>query len=410
MQQPSNAAIAQTTSHDLNPSLASQRRSRCLLILISLLPILLIANPLVLAWLLSEEVRVERLYILWLDLLVLLMMWLCYRFLRTDRPFYQRAALISLLALPLMLAGSEALLLHFRADYQRLIGEQERPGVSANSVLQRDDRFGWSLRPGASASSPEIVVDQEGLRETPDLAHDAAPTIHVFGDSFLFGQGVDQDKIATHLLAERFEGRANVLNYAVSGYGIEQMALRLEAAASTIKPGDVVIISPITNDLRRNLITKQLVCTHYHEGFASDRFPRWDDGRWRYEALQDHCPELGLPMTKLYGIIKKNLGITERELVANADRILHRVKRLTEARGAAFALVFQPNHKECRKGRFDIDVKALTVPFHDLMHACDDFDPAIDYTLTPADYHWNDNGHRWLADNLGDFLEKKIGI
>ncbi|MGI9449699.1 MAG: hypothetical protein ACR2QH_03480, partial [Geminicoccaceae bacterium] len=189
--------------------------------------------------------------------------------------------------------------------------------------------------------------------------------------------------------------------------GLEQMVLRLEAAASTIKPGDLVIISPITNDLRRNLITKQLVCTHYDEGFSSDRFPRWDDGHWRYEALQDHCPELGLPMAKLYGIIKKNLGITERELVANADQIMHRAKRVTEEKAATFALVFQPNHKECRKGRFDIDVKALTVPFHDLMDACDDFDPSIDYTLTPTDYHWNEQGHRWLADNIGDFIERE---
>lgn len=383
---------------------AHRAKSLCLLIFVSLIPVLLICNPLVLGAVLKDEAAIELVYILLLDLLVLGLMWLCYRFVRTGSRFYHRAALTGLIALPLILGGAEALILHCRADYQRLTGAKERPDVPKTALLQRDGRFGWSLRPHAAADPPDIVIDGAGRRQIAEPAKTATATIHAFGDSFLFGQGVAQRHNALNLLAERFHDRAGVLNYAVSGYGLEQMVLRLEAAA-TVKPGDLVLIAPITNDLRRNLITRQLVCTHYQAGFAGERFPRWADGQWRFERLDDHCPELGLPISRLLGVLKESLGITERQLVANADQLLHHAKRLTEARGAAFALVFQPNYKECRKGRFDIDLEALTVPFHHLMPACDDFDPALDYMLSPTDYHWNEHGHRWLANALGRFIE-----
>lgn len=394
-----------TVAIDTDQPSANSAKSLCLSIFVTLIPILLICNPLVLGVILSEEASIEVAYILLLDLLAVGIMWLCYRFVRTSTSFYHRAALICFIALPFVLGATEALMLHFRADYQRLIGAQPRPDVFGNGILQRDDRVGWSLRPGASSASPKIIVDDAGRRQTPSPPNGVTTSIHAFGDSFLFGQGVDQDKIAPNLLAEQYRDQAAILNYAVSGYGLDQMVLRLEASLATIKPGDLVIFAPITNDFRRNLITKQLVCTHYEAGFAGEQFPKWSDRQWHYEPLEDHCPELGLPFSRLLGVLKKNLGITERRLVAYADQILHRAKRLTEEKGANFALVFQPNHKECRKGRLDVDLEALTVPFHHLMAACDDFDPAIEYTLSPADYHWNEHGHRWLADTLSRFIE-----
>jgi hypothetical protein len=377
-------------------------RPVCLLLLLTLTPVLLIGNPVVLGAI-SNDAAIEVACLLLLDLLLLAVMVLCWRGIRTGRRGYRRAAMAGLIAIPFILAGAEALILQFRADYQRLLGDGTRPDLPRNALLRRDDRFGWSLRANATAGPPTMVIDGEGRRRTPPPAAGVTRTLHAFGDSFLFGQGVPQRHNALNLLARRFHDRAGVLNYAVSGYGLEQMTRRLEAA--DVRPGDLVLIAPITDDLRRNLIGKQQVCAHDREGFAGERFPMWVDGGWRYEPLADHCPELGLPLSRLLGALEQTVGLTERRLLANADQVLHHARRVAEAKGARFALVFQPNFKECEKGRFDLDPAALTVPFTSLMSACADFDPAKDYMLSKADYHWNENGHRWLAETLARFIE-----
>ena len=382
-----------------------RRKRRCLLIFITFLPVLLVVNPLAFWLVLPEEASFELAYVLLFDVLALIIMWLCYRHVQTGRAVFHGSAVASVFLLPLVLIAAEALMLQNRAAYHRLKGVDERPDASPMSTLQRHDSFGWWLRPGAETRSPSIIVDDQGRRHTEPPAEGVTRTIHVFGDSFVFGQGVGQDGLATNLLAKKFRDQAAILNYAVSGYGLEQMALRLEAAVEAIKPGDLVLIVPITNDFYRNLINKQLVCTHYEGGLGSDRFPKLVEGEWRYEQLEDHCPELGLPFKGLLEAVRKNTGITERRLLANADRIMHRARHIAHQKGAAFALIFQPNVKECQKGRFDIDLDGLTVPHHHLMASCQDFEPGIAYTLSAEDYHWNENGHRWLANALGDFIE-----
>ena len=405
MQHSPQSSAKDKTQSGIDWPQSDRRKSRCLLIFVTLSPVLLICNPLVLRVIMSKETLIEIPYVLLLDLLVLGILWLCYRYVRTGMPSYYRAALIGLIALPFGLAAIEALALQNRADYQRLTGATPRPEGSDRGILRRDDRLGWSNRPGAMQDDPEIVIDDAGRRHTPPPADGVTRNLHAFGDSFLYGLGIGQDQNGLNLLAERYRDRIAVLNYAVSGYGLDQMVLRLEDVLDTIAPGDLVIFAPITNDFYRNLITKQLVCAHYENGLAGDVFPRWVDGQWRYEDLEDHCPELGMPMSNLLGIIKKGLGVTERQLVAYADDVLRHAMRLVQDRGATFALVFQPNYKECKKGRFDIDLEGLTVPYHHLMPACADFDPAVEYMLSDEDYHWNRHGHRWFADALGRLIE-----
>jgi hypothetical protein len=70
--------------------------------------------------------------------------------------------------------------------------------------------------------------------------------IHFFGDSFTFGYGVTNDNTALNLLAKNINHKFNIQNYGVGGYSLELMYLRLIDLMDEVKPGDVVVFSPIS--------------------------------------------------------------------------------------------------------------------------------------------------------------------
>jgi hypothetical protein len=190
--------------------------------------------------------------------------------------------------------------------------------------------------------------------------------------------------------------------------GLEQMLLRFEQVLSLVKPGDLVLFAPITDDLRRNLIGMAQVCAHHDVGLDAGRFPRLVGHKWRFEATARHCPELRLPFTDLLWSVSEDIGRVEQRLFDNADRLMALAKRLAEAQGASFLLLFQPLQKECRKGRFDLEISRLAARPDDLLQACDRLTPGRDYTLGPDDHHWDAEGNRWLADALIAYLKKHI--
>lgn len=380
-------------------------KTPCLVIALVLISILLVINPLVMTFLVKEKARFELPYVLLVDTLVVGVLWRCNAYLRDgdDRQF--RIVTAALIAFPFVLGAAEVLLLEFRALWVPFI-HGESPTVPKASEVEPHPALGWTLRPGY-AERPGLMIDDQGRRHITQTAGADKPTLHAFGDSFLFGMGVSQEQNALNLVASAFDQRINVLNYAVNGYGLEQMLLRFEEALETVDPGDLVLFSPISDDLRRNLIAKSQVCVHDRVGLTADRFPRLVNDQWQFEQIADHCPELRLPLADLAWSLGEDLGWVENTLLDNADHLMARAKRLAEARGATFLLLFQPMLKECRKGRFDLDVSRLSVPHDHLLDACNRLEEGIVYTRR-SDHHWNARGHRWLADALIDYLEPRL--
>jgi lysophospholipase L1-like esterase len=392
------------------PVKATRFRTPCLMIALSLLPVLLVINPIVMALAVKEKARFELPYVLLLDLLIIGILWLCNAYLRDGHDRQFRRIVASLIALPFLLGGIELLLLKTRATWVPLV-HGDPPPFTKEKEIEPDARLGWRLRPGyerEKGGRAYITVDGEGRRFIPHSPDTGKPTLHAFGDSFLFGMGVFQAENALNLVADRLDDRISILNYAVNGYGLDQMLLRLEEVLDTVQPGDLVLFAPISDDLRRNLIGMAQVCAHHDVGLTAGRFPRLVADAWRFEATADYCPELRLPFADLFWSIGEDIGWVERRLLDNADRLMARAKRLSEARGATFLLLFQPMQKECRKGRFDLDISRLSVRPDDLLSACDRLDPERDYTRGARDHHWNAEGNRWLADALTAYLKPKL--
>ncbi len=99
-----------------------------------------------------------------------------------------------------------------------------------------------------------IETDERGFRNSPLLSIENK-TILVLGDSFTAGDGVENSFRFSDLIQK--ELRCNVINLAVSGYGVDQQLLVYERYKDEIKH-DLVIIVPHLDDLKRNLVSERI--------------------------------------------------------------------------------------------------------------------------------------------------------
>jgi len=141
-----------------------------------------------------------------------------------------------------------------------------------NTAELRQDEFdselGWRLKPGAyTVKAPQsfmtyvVSINQLGLREahtTPRAPSSSVRRIVVLGDSFTFGQGVDDATLFTTQLERRLnEGqsdtRYDVINAGVPGYGTGQELLLTRRLMAKGIVGQVYVLNLFTNDLLDNL-------------------------------------------------------------------------------------------------------------------------------------------------------------
>jgi len=141
-----------------------------------------------------------------------------------------------------------------------------------NDAELRQDEFdpdlGWRLKPGEyTVKAPQafmthaVSINQMGLREahTP-LLNSTSPVrrVVVLGDSFTFGQGVDDATLFTTQLERRLNQRQaairyEVINAGVPGYGTGQELILTRWLMAGGVVGQVYVLNLFTNDLLDNL-------------------------------------------------------------------------------------------------------------------------------------------------------------
>lgn len=377
----------------------------CLYAALLLATAVLLLNPLVLS--LIAHLSITRIsYMLFLDGFLVAIIVFCLRYLHRGRrrDGILAIALAGLLPVAMILIEPAIIGLH----------KALRPaGASEEAIHQPDALLGWQPVPGAHAhhASPgnfdvTYVIDAQGHRQIGPHPG-TGPTLHVFGDSILFGHGVANGQTALDLVADALEGRANVVNYGVMAYGLEQMFLRLRESKDAIQPGDAVIFAPIAEDLERNLIGKTFVCDIYEKSYAGTRtFPLLVDGTWQAASLDTYCPEGDLPVALVRRAwMRWQRPDLEQQLATNADAIFAMADALAKERGATFRVLFLVRVDECEAGAFLFDLDRLKTPFVSLLPACPDNPAALRF---PTDRHFNEEGQRWLAAAILDFLEKHV--
>jgi lysophospholipase L1-like esterase len=129
-----------------------------------------------------------------------------------------------------------------------------------------DEELGWRLKPGEyTVKAPQaffthhVVINKFGIRG-PEIAA-AIPGVRrviVLGDSFTFGQAVDDAALFSTRLEQRLnqatpELKYQVINAGVPGYGTAQELLMLRRLAAAGIVGDVYVLNVFTNDILDNL-------------------------------------------------------------------------------------------------------------------------------------------------------------
>ena len=115
-----------------------------------------------------------------------------------------------------------------------------------------DPVLGW--RPQAGLSSGPNVINRLGLRSTVEYTvkpPKGKTRVSVFGDSFVYGSGVQGTEAWPSILENAIPG-IEVLNYGVPGYGPDQAYLRFRAEFLSVNP-HIAIFAISTPALRRIL-------------------------------------------------------------------------------------------------------------------------------------------------------------
>ena len=116
--------------------------------------------------------------------------------------------------------------------------------------------YGWTNLPGyrSDARIPfKVTINNQGLRANRDYTLQRPANVNriaVLGDSFVFGEDVDDDQTLPAYL-ERYLKGAEVLNFGVHGYGLGEMVLRLENEVFNYNPSHILLVITMPTDLGR---------------------------------------------------------------------------------------------------------------------------------------------------------------
>ena len=142
-----------------------------------------------------------------------------------------------------------ALELALRVHHDRLLQfDSLRPVESRVGRMKYDPRLGWTPRPGRFVRDRTSTVNPLGLRDSGRRLSTKTRPVLAVGDSFTFGDEVEDDETWPAYLEEVLNQR--VLNAGVGAYGIDQAVLRAEALLDQHDP-DVVILAFISDDINR---------------------------------------------------------------------------------------------------------------------------------------------------------------
>jgi hypothetical protein len=142
-----------------------------------------------------------------------------------------------------------------------------------HGVLVLDEGLGWSIgsdREGKGPLGERYFSSKEGFRtgmRNVELSDHRAPLrIALVGDSYTFCQDVNHEDSWGYHLEQQLGGTAQVLNFGVPGYGIDQAYLRYLREVKIWRP-HVVILAFISHDVLRTTMV------YYAISFPSSRLP-----------------------------------------------------------------------------------------------------------------------------------------
>lgn len=252
-----------------------------------------------------------------------------------------------------------------------------------------------------------VVSNKAGFRSRRELEEaDPRPRIVVLGDSFVFGEGVEQEERFPNVL-EKLRPGWRVDNLGMTGYGLDLMLRALEHVGLPTRPSHV-LVAVYTDDFRR------IRPRYAGVGFEIPRFELVDGAlvtrpyppRPWYENI--HLAQALFRATRRGPYRPKEARPAEERALNQA--ILERIVAVSRAGGAGVSIIFLPGKidspmdKERRQwlrgfaedhGTHFAD---LTDPIHQAGKAA----------FITRNWHYNPYGHEIVARHVAKLLDGVI--
>ena len=162
----------------------------------------------------------------------------------------------------------ETLTRHYRELIDRAGGDL--------SYLVYDDLMGWTVGANRRSANGLYRSSFEGIRAFEEGVSFAKlrgkARIALAGDSFTFGEDVKFEDTWGYFLEKELNSNVPILNFGVSGYGLDQIFLRYDKDIRTWKP-KVVIFGFISHDVERTMFVYPFLSfPEWNMPFAKSRF------------------------------------------------------------------------------------------------------------------------------------------
>ena len=279
-----------------------------------------------------------------------------------------------------------------------------------------DPLLGRVPKDGVSLRHPKgftMTIGEHGTRRNGQSEpYPPRPVTLVVGDSFAFGDGVD-DRDSWPAILEQLTGQ-RVVNGAVPGFGLDQAVLRAEQLAPLYDPSSI-IVGFIPHDVLRCEMS-------YWSGQAKPYFEFDDSGRLVLHAAP-------VPPARPFAAIKRLLSksvtlellfapflhwegplqeVVHRRGVEVACRLMDRLAALGQARNARIVVVAQPQQPD--ETAEDLRLKdavlacarAAQLSALDLFPHIEALPSAQRIALFPR--HMSAEGNRTVATQIAEFL------
>ncbi len=122
-----------------------------------------------------------------------------------------------------------------------------------------DPLLGWRLQAGLKTDQKDginLTTNSRGVRALREYSYEkpaGVKRILVVGDSFTFGEEVDDTQTYPYLL-EQLLPNTEVINLGIHGYATDQMLLYLKKEGAKYQP-DIVLVGFLHEDMDRNLLS-----------------------------------------------------------------------------------------------------------------------------------------------------------
>lgn len=283
--------------------------------------------------------------------------------------------------------------------------------VSLREILGEDDQLSFSLvknskgTTGCVGDKGVVEISSNGQRKSIKTYSEKLNTIHVFGDSFTFGFGVNNNETFSAFL-EEYNLSYNVVNYGVPGFGLTQMYVSLLMNLKNIQRGDVVLFSPIFEDFFRDLYTpRKVLWMKTFSDLKFKKFPIYVDGIISYRDITGLKYFLA---SKIY--LSSFLGEVARDLLGNSRgsieasrQMLGDIRERLDQKGTVFVLAFLPTlNDEESANRLVLKNIAGHREVYDNYKAVKDRKSMF---RMKCDFHYSKRGNMFIAKELTKVIE-----